>query len=83
MQEQNLSGYLVGLLEMYWTGWIQRLFKANSKNLSTEAGKKVTLRPTNKAPLLAFVTDGVLSIDTALFKNAHHSVGKGFVIQKN
>ncbi len=83
LQEQNLSGYLVGLLEMYWTGWIQRLFKANSKNLSTEAEKKVTLRPTNKAPLLTFVTDGVLSIDTALFKNAHHSVGKGFVIQKN
>lgn len=82
LREQNLSGYLVGFLEMYWTGWIQSILKANAKNLSGEAESKLKLRPTNKAPMLTFVTDGILNIDNALFKNTRHSVGKGFVIQK-
>lgn len=82
LSEENLSGYLVGLLEMYWTGWVQQLFKANARNLSDDAAKKVALRPTNKEPLLTFLTDTVISADRILFKNAHHSVGKGFIIRK-
>ena len=27
LMEQNLSGYIIGLLEMYWTGIVQRIFK--------------------------------------------------------
>jgi 2-polyprenyl-3-methyl-5-hydroxy-6-metoxy-1,4-benzoquinol methylase len=38
--EHNLSGYLVALLEMYWTGIIQRVFKANSSNLSGSSRRK-------------------------------------------
>lgn len=82
LQERNMSGYLVGLLEMYWTGGIQRFFKANSKNLSEEVTQKLTLRPSNKTPLFTFITDGILNIDHILFKNAHYSVGKGFIIEK-
>jgi 2-polyprenyl-3-methyl-5-hydroxy-6-metoxy-1,4-benzoquinol methylase len=82
VEERNMSGYLVGLLEMYWTGWIQQAFKANSQNISGQADKKLQLRPTNKPPLLTFITDGILKMDHALFKKAKYSIGKGFVIRK-
>lgn len=83
LSEENLSGYLVGLLEMYWTGWIQKAFKANAQNVSTQkTNKALQLRPTNKAPILTFLTDAIIGTDHLLFKNARHSVGKGFVIQK-
>ncbi len=82
LQEQNLSGYLVGLLEMYWTGWVQRLLKANASNISGQEPKKVKLRPTNKAPWLVVFTDILIGLDYFLFKNSKYSVGKGFVIRK-
>ncbi|MFN7116137.1 MAG: class I SAM-dependent methyltransferase [Saprospiraceae bacterium] len=81
--EENLSGYLVGLLELYWTGWIQKAFKANSRNVSDQAEKPLQLRPTNKAPIFTFLTDAIIGTDRALFSNARHSVGKGFIIQKS
>ena len=80
--EKNLSGYLIGLLEMYWTGIIQRLFKANAGNVSGEKEKTVQLRPSTKAPFLVHLTDAIISIDTWLFGKTKHSVGKGFVVRK-
>lgn len=80
--EKNLSGYLVALLEMYWTGIIQRLFKANAGNVSGEKEKKVKLRPSTKEPFLVKLTDAVIAFDHALFKNSKYSVGKGFVVRK-
>ena len=82
LKEHNLSGYLVAFLEMYWTGIIQRVFKANSSNLSDERKKKTALRPSIKEPWLAKVTDTIIKFDHWLFKYSGHSVGKGFVIQK-
>lgn len=80
--EQNMSGYLIGLLEMYWTGWVQRLFKANSTNLPDQKAKKTALRPTMQEPALVGLTDTLIQLDFALFKGRRHSVGKGFVLQK-
>lgn len=80
--DQNLSGYLVGLLEVYWTGWIQSLLKANAKNLPDAQEKKITLRPTTKAPAFVKLTDGILWVDQQLFGGLKHSVGKGFVLRK-
>lgn len=80
--EKNLSGYFVALLEMYWTGVIQRLFKANARNVSGQNEKKVKLRPTTDEPMGVKLTDAVISVDYALFKHAKHSVGKGFVLRK-
>ena len=80
--EKNLSGYLVALAEMYWTGIIQRLFKENAGNISGQAEKKVKLRPSVKEPFLVKLTDAFLWLDHALFKNTRHSVGKGFVVRK-
>lgn len=82
LKEHNLSGYLVAFLEMYWTGLIQRVFKANASNLSGEEQKKTALRPSIKEPWLAKITDAIIKIDHWLFKYSGYSVGKGFVIQK-
>ncbi|MEN0005382.1 MAG: class I SAM-dependent methyltransferase, partial [Bacteroidota bacterium] len=82
LKDRNLSGYLVGLVEMYWTGMIQSLLKANSDNLPGQEEKKISLRPTTKEPILASVTDALLWLDQSLFGKASHSVGKGFLLQK-
>ncbi len=83
VRERNLSGYLIALLEMYWTGLVQKLFKANSDNLPGQEDKKVSLRPSKKEPLLTSVTDGIINVDNTLFSRTKHSVGKGFIIQKH
>jgi SAM-dependent methyltransferase len=80
--EKNLSGYLVALLEMYWTGLIQRLFKENAGNISGQKEKKVKLRPSVQEPPFVFLTDGVINLDYGLFKNSKYGVGKGFVVRK-
>lgn len=80
---RGLSGYLVGLLEMYWTGIVQRIFKKNARNVTadTEGGLKV--RPASTAePVLVFVTDFILLLDRVLFGWAGNSVGKGVVLRK-
>ncbi|MCB0546100.1 MAG: methyltransferase domain-containing protein [Phaeodactylibacter sp.] len=82
VQERNLSGHLIGLLEMYWTGLIQRIFKANATNISSHKDKKLALRPSTKGPFLTKLTDLVIAIDDAMFRHARRSVGKGFIIQK-
>jgi ubiquinone/menaquinone biosynthesis C-methylase UbiE len=80
--EKNLSGYLIALLEMYWTGVIQRIFKENAGNISGEQEKKGKLRPSVQEPSLVKITDLVIRLDNALFNQAKHSVGKGFVLRK-
>ncbi len=80
--EKNLSGYLIGFLEMYWTGMIQRALKENAGNISGRKEKKLKLRPTADEPALVRLTDALISLDYRLFKNAKHSVGKGFVLRK-
>ncbi len=82
LEEKNLSGHLIALLEMYWTGMIQRLFKENAGNVSGKAEKKIKLRPSSKEPSLTLLTDALIKLDFALFKNSKYSVGKGFVVRK-
>lgn len=82
VKEQNLSGHLVALLEMYWTGIIQSIFKENSTNLSGQKEKKVKLRPSVKEPFLVKITDLIIWLDRTLFGWLKHSVGKGFIVRK-
>ncbi len=81
-RERNLSGYLIALLEMYWTGLVQKIFKANSDNLPGQEEKKGAMRPSLEEPGLTIITDGIINFDHALFSKTKHSVGKGFIIQK-
>ncbi|MFK7936972.1 MAG: class I SAM-dependent methyltransferase [Saprospiraceae bacterium] len=83
LSEQPLSSYLVALSEMYWTGIIQSLFKANASNVSEErATQKGKLRPSRNTPKLVKLTDGFINLDRAIFKNSAASVGRGFVLRK-
>ncbi|GAB4258238.1 MAG: hypothetical protein Kow0027_25710 [Saprospiraceae bacterium] len=82
LDEKNLSGHLVALVEMYWTGIIQSIFKANARNVSGTENKAAKLRPSTKEPFLVPLTDAFLALDRCLFGNARHSVGKGFVVRK-
>jgi SAM-dependent methyltransferase len=82
LEERNLSGALVALAEMYWTGIIQRIFKANATNVSDNAERKGVLRPTVKEPGAVALTDALINLDRTLFGKGKHSVGKGFVLQR-
>ncbi len=82
VEEVNLSGYLVALAEMYWTGIVQRLFKANATNLADYQQKPTVLRPSVKEPKLVWLTDLIINTDKWLFSRMRASVGKGFVLQK-
>jgi SAM-dependent methyltransferase len=82
---KGLSHYLTGLLEMYWTGIVQRFFKPNARNVDRQPGREDTLkmRPAStKTPFLVFFTDFVLALDRYLFHFSAHSVGKGVVLRK-
>jgi len=78
-----LSGYLVGLLEMYWTGMVQRIFKKNAQNVTADTSGALKVRPAStKEPWLVFLTDGMLALDRLLFTWGKYSVGKGVVLRK-
>ena len=81
---QGLSRHLVGLLEMYWTGIAQSIFKKNARNVTTDTGTALTVRPASTGdPALGFITDFILWIDRTLFGWTNRSVGKGVVLRKS
>ncbi len=85
---QGLSRSLVGLLEMYWTGIAQSIFKKNARNVSGTPshlgeGRGGVVRPAStKEPALVFLTDLILWKDKILFAWTERSVGKGVVLRK-
>ena len=82
-EEVGLSGYLIGGLEMYWTGIIQSLFKSNAKNVNDKETKsKKHLRPSLREPFLARLTDMIIWIDRQLFLGRRFSVGRGLILKK-
>ena len=81
---QGLSRHLVGLLEVYWTGLAQSIFKKNARNVTTDTGTGMTVRPAStKEPGLVFITDFILWLDRTLFGWTNRSVGKGVVLKKS
>ncbi len=80
---QGLSRHLVGILEVYWTGIVQRIFKKNARNVTTDTGTSLTVRPASSAePALVFSTDFILWLDRLLFGWTSRSIGKGIVLKK-
>jgi len=80
---QGLSRHLVGLLEMYWTGVAQSIFKKNSRNVTNDTSGSVKIRPaSSKKPWLVWLTDTLLWLDHGLFGWTSRSVGKGVVLRK-
>jgi ubiquinone/menaquinone biosynthesis C-methylase UbiE len=80
---RGLSHHLVGLLEVYWTGIVQRIFKKNAGNVTTDTGGSLKVRPAStKEPWLSIVTDLLLALDSLLFGWSSRSIGKGVVLKK-
>ncbi|MDO8366385.1 MAG: methyltransferase domain-containing protein [Saprospiraceae bacterium] len=80
---QGLSRHLVGILEVYWTGIVQSIFKKNSRNVTTDSKGGVKIRPASTGePWLVFLTDFLLWLDRALFGWTNRSIGKGVVLRK-
>ncbi len=80
---EGLSRHLVGLLEVYWTGIVQSIFKKNARNVTSDTAGSLKMRPkSTKDPALVFVTDFLLALDKSLFGWSSRSVGKGVVMRK-
>ena len=83
LEFQGLSRHLVGLLEVYWTGIAQGIFKKNSRNVTLDSKGGVKIRPAStEEPWLVFVTDFLLWLDRILFDWTNRSIGKGVVLRK-
>ncbi len=79
----GLSRHLVGLLEVYWTGIAQSIFKKNARNVTADTDGGLKMRPAStKEPALVVVTDFILWLDNLLFGWTGRSVGKGVVLRK-
>jgi ubiquinone/menaquinone biosynthesis C-methylase UbiE len=83
VEEYGWGGYLIGLLEMYWTGLMQSIFKDNASNLNIKKSGAGKLRPTAQEPFLVRITDIIIWLDHHFFKSRKHTIGKGFVLRKN
>jgi 2-polyprenyl-3-methyl-5-hydroxy-6-metoxy-1,4-benzoquinol methylase len=80
---QGLSRHLVGLVEVYWTGIAQNIFKKNARNVTADSAGGLKIRPASTGePWLVFATDFLLWLDRALFGWSSRSIGKGVVLRK-
>ncbi len=83
LEFKPLSGLLVGLLEVYWTGIAQSIFKKNARNVTSDVTGTFKVRPVDtKEPSLVFLTDALLKIDRMLSAWSNRSVGKGVIMRK-
>ncbi|MCS6929515.1 MAG: class I SAM-dependent methyltransferase [Saprospiraceae bacterium] len=84
LEQCRLSRYLVGLLEMYHTGVLQRLLKRNARNSVQTQTTSFAIRPqSNRPPRLTALTDAILWLDRNLFCWSKASVGMGMVLKKS
>ncbi|MCC7244083.1 MAG: methyltransferase domain-containing protein [Saprospiraceae bacterium] len=80
---RGLSRHLVGILEVYWTGIAQSIFKKNARNVTSDTAGSLKVRPSSTGdPALGIVTDLLLWLDQALFGWTSRSIGKGVVLRK-
>lgn len=84
LDQQPLSGYLVGLIELYWSGIVHSIFKWNASNRSlSRLKKKYKMRPGNRVPLFTLVTQKIIQVDRHIFSSGARTLGIGYVLQKN
>jgi 2-polyprenyl-3-methyl-5-hydroxy-6-metoxy-1,4-benzoquinol methylase len=85
LDRRRLSKALASVVELYWPGALQRVFKANAANVGQPATKSSflpKLRPKTNPPPGIAITDALIDLDDRLFKNARRSVGLGYVVEK-
>lgn len=77
----SLGGWLVGLVEMYWTGILADVFKTNQwKWITSSKGRRASV---TDAPSFVWFTDALLWLDDLWSGMLRQSVGKGMVIRKS
>ncbi len=81
VESVGLSHGLIGFIEMYWTGFLQSIFKSNANNIDENDSSRIALRPSNKVPWVVFITDLIISMDL-LFKSGNKAIGRGMVLRK-
>lgn len=84
IEDVDLSGHLVGLTEIYWTGLLQAIFKKNAKNLqaATASNPQLAYRPSYGEPPFSFLTEWLLWLDKKIFLYHDKSVLKGYVLKR-
>ncbi|MCP5021331.1 MAG: class I SAM-dependent methyltransferase [bacterium] len=80
--KKNLSGALIGAMELYWPGILQGLLKANSGNSQKRGGDTRGLRPSSGEPSMVKLTDFLIDLDNRCFQGASNSIGLGYVLRK-
>jgi ubiquinone/menaquinone biosynthesis C-methylase UbiE len=81
-----LSFFLAGLLEMYWVGFVQSIFKFNAKNIKQENKDNsiFSIRPKFQKSDKKRLTDLIVSTDDFLFSSiSNKSIGLGYLLQKS
>lgn len=81
-RKDKLSGWVVGALECYWPGLLQRALKANAGNTTRAESSTAKLRPSTKAPPLLGAVDALIAVDRRLSARSSRSVGLGYVLRK-
>lgn len=83
IEDVDLSGHFVGLLEIYWTGVLQAIFKKNAKNLSmASTDNSLVYRPSFGDPKIGILTAFILWLDKTFFLFKDKSILKGYVLKK-
>lgn len=78
---EYLTGPLAAMVELYWPGCLQRLFKANAANANA-AKRGPVLRPDAQEPALARLTDAWIALDRLVCRRSRSSVGVGCVLER-
>ena len=77
-ERHKLSGWLVGAMECYWPGLLQRALKSNTANVAGKSKKGI--RPSAEPPPLVGVIDSLIALDRKVMTS--RSVGLGYVMRK-
>ena len=80
-RKDPLSGWVVGALECYWPGLLQRALKANARNAAAKPTARRALRPSSATPPLLPVVDAFIALDrrASTWRWSRRSVGLGYV----
>lgn len=83
VRRDRLSGWLVGAMECYWPGLLQRALKANAGNTRGGDKRRRGVRPSSsKAPPLVGVVDALIAADRMLSWSSDRSVGLAYVARR-
>jgi len=82
ISEHKLSGELVGAVECYWPGCVQKLIKHNAGNQGKSGTARLAVRPTGHALRMVRLTDAIINLDRVIAGWLPTSIGKMCLLHK-